>query len=146
MPKRVVFIAATALVIGGSVGCSSGHPAKPNPGVLPPGTAQLTIDGKDLPTTNAVECAPAEQELTTIKTGDDGSGTTVMVSNGKKLTVEFVRIRNLSGFSGDYDRGLGGTATVALTENTYHITGAAFGYGPKSHVPTTEPFTITVSC
>jgi lipoprotein LpqH len=146
MRKWVVFIAATALVIGSSAACSSGHPAKPNPGVLPAGTAQLTIDGRELPPTTAVECAPAEQYLTTIKTGDDVSGATVTVSNANKLTVEFVRIRNLGGFSGDYDRHLAGTATVALTENTYHITGAAFGYGPKSPEPTTEPFTLAVSC
>ena len=146
MRKRVVNIAAAALVIGSGAACSSEHPAKPIPGVLPPGTAQLSIDGKDLPTNHAVECAPAEQSLTTIKTGDGASGATAMVSNAEKLTVEFVRIRNLSGFSGDYDRGLKGTATVALTQNTYRITGSAFGYGPRSHVPTTESFTIMVAC
>jgi len=69
-----------------------------------------------------------------------------MVSNARKLAIEFVRIRNLDGFTGDYDRGLGGDATVGLTENTYHIAGAAFGYGTKSPEPTTQPFTIKVAC
>lgn len=145
MRKRVILIAAAALVIGSGVACSSQHP-KPIPGVLPAGTAQLTIGGTELPTTTSVQCAPPEQALTTIKTGDDASGATAMVSNAEKLTVEFVRIRNLNGFSGDYDRGLKGTATVALTQTTYRITGSAFGYGPKSPVPTTESFTIMVSC
>ena len=113
---------------------------------MPPGTAQLTIDGTGLPTTRVVQCAPPEQYLTTITTGNDASGATVMVSNAGKLTVEFVRIRNLNGFTGDYNRGLGGNATVALTDNTYQIAGAAFGYGTKSPEPTTEPFTIKVSC
>jgi hypothetical protein len=41
---------------------------------------------------------------------------------------------------------LGSDATVALTESTYHIAGTAFGYGLKSHVPATHPFTIEVAC
>jgi ipoprotein LpqH len=145
--NRVALIAAAALMIGGAAACSSGNPsAKREPGTLPPGTAQLTIDGKELPPIRAVDCAPPEEYLTTITAGNDASGVTVMVSNAGKLAAEFVRIRNLNGFTGDYDRGLGGDATVALTESTYHIAGTAFGYGPASPVPTTQPFTIEVAC
>jgi lipoprotein LpqH len=143
--NRVALIAAAALIIGGGAACSSPS-AKRAPGTLTPGTAQLTIDGKELPPTRAVECAPAEEYLTTITTGSEASGVTVMVSNKGKLAAEFVRIRNLNGFTGDYDRHLGGDATVALTESTYHIAGTAFGYGPKSPTPTTQPFTIEVAC
>jgi hypothetical protein len=143
--NRVALIAAAALIIGAGSACSS-TPVKRAPGTLTPGTAQLTIDGKELPPTRAVECAPAEEYLTTITTGSEASGVTVMVSNKGKLAAEFVRIRNLNGFTGDYDRHLGGDATVALTESTYHIAGTAFGYGPKSPVPTTQPFTIEVAC
>jgi len=147
---RVVFIiAAAALMVGSSAGCSTGDPsAKRDPGTLATGTAKLSIDGKDLPTTRVVNCPPPDQYLSTITTGDDESGATVMLSNAGKLTVELVRIRNLDGFSGDYDRGLGGddAAAVGLTDNTYSITGAAFGYGPKSPEPATTPFTIKVAC
>lgn len=148
MRDRVLLIvAAAALIIGGSAACSSGPSVKRDPASLDTGTAELTIDGNDLPTTRVVECAPAEEYLTTIKTGDGASGATLMVSNAGKLTVEFVRIRNLDGFTGDYNRGLGGgDATVALTGNTYSISGAAFGYGKKSPEPTTAPFTIKVAC
>jgi len=146
--RVVLTIAAAALLIGGSAACSSeGLSAKQEPGTLAPGTAKLTIDGKDLPTTRVVHCAPPEQYMTMITTGDDASGATVMVSNAGRLTVELVRIRNLHGFSGDYNRGLGGgDATVALTESTYNIAGAASGYDTKSPEPTTAPFTIKVSC
>jgi lipoprotein LpqH len=143
--NRVALIAAAALIIGGGAACSSPS-AKRAPGTLTPGTAQLTIDGKELPPTRAVECAPAEEYLTTITTGSEASGVTVMVSNKGKLAAEFVRIRNLNGFTGDYDRHLGGDATVALTESTYHIAGTAFGYGPTSHLPMTHSFTIEVAC
>jgi len=144
--NRVALTAAAALIVGGSAGCSSEASAKQAPGTLPPGAAQLTIDGKELPMSRTVQCAPAEGALTTITSGSDASGATMMVSNAGKLAVEFVRIRNLNGFTGDYNRGLGSDASVALTDNTYQIAGAAFGYGPKSPEPTTEPFTIKVSC
>jgi ipoprotein LpqH len=143
--NRVALIAAAALIIGGGAACSSPS-AKRAPGTLTPGTAQLTVDGKELPPTRAVECAPPEEYLTTITAGSEASGVTVMVSNKGKLAAEFVRIRNLNGFTGDYNRHLGGDATVALTESTYHIAGTAFGYGPQSPVPTTHPFTIEVAC
>ena len=142
--NRIALIAAAALIIGGGAACSSPS-AKREPGTVSSGTAQLTIGGKELTPVGA-ECAPAEEYLTTITTGSGASGVTVMVSNKGKLAAEFVRIRNLNGFTGDYDRGLGGDATVTLIETTYHIAGSAFGYGPRSPVPTRQPFTIEVAC
>jgi ipoprotein LpqH len=145
--KAVFVIAAAAVLIGGTAACSSGEPSARQPGTLATGTAKLSIDGKDLPTTRVVNCAPPDQYMSVITTGDDQSGATVMLSNAGKLTVELVRIRNLDGFSGDYNRGLAGNdATVALTDNTYSIAGAANGYGPQSPVPANTPFTIKVAC
>jgi hypothetical protein len=140
-------VAAAALVIGGSAGCSSQALAEQSAGTMPPGSAQLTIDGTELPTIKSVQCAPPERHLTTITAGNNDAGLTVMVSNAGKLTVEFVRIRNLGGFSGDYNRGLAGLdATVLLNDSTYQITGAAVGYDDKSPEPATIRFTIKVSC
>lgn len=147
MKNSLAFIAAAAIMVGGSAACSSVRAAQQDPEALPPGTAQLAVDGKDLSVTKAVQCAPPEQYLTTITTGDEASGTTVLVSNAGKLTVELVRIRNVNGFSGDYNRGLGrGDATVALNGTAYQIDGAAVGYGTKSPQPTTASFTIKVAC
>lgn len=147
MRKRVALIVGAALMVGGSAACSSEHAAaNRDPETLPPGAAKVTVDGHELAITHAVHCAPAEQYLTTITTGTGASGATIMVSNAQKLAVESVQIRNLNGFTGDYHRGQGDAAAVSLTGNTYHIAGAAFGYGPKSPVPTSEPFAITVSC
>jgi hypothetical protein len=135
-----------AVVIGTVVGCSSDSAKpKPKPGVLPPGTAHLTIDGKEAGSTGAVHC-DAIESLLTIKTGDDAAGSTAMVSQKEKLAVEFVRIRNLNGFSGDYNLNLDGSATVALTDNTYDISGTVLGFGSTSLAPTTKPFTIKVAC
>ena len=139
-----VTASVVALVIGTAVGCSSSSD-KPKPGVLPPGTAQFTIDGKTTGTTGTVHCAAVEW-VTTIKTGDDATGVTVMVIEKGKPVVEFVRIRNLNGFSGDYNRNLEGSATVAMTDATFRIDGTVVGYGPTSIAPTTQPFTVKVAC
>lgn len=147
MTNNIGLIAAAALVIGGSAGCSSEALAEQAAGTLPPGSAQVAIDGKELSTIQSVQCAPPERHLSTITAGSSESGVTVMVSNAGKLTVEFVRIRNLNGFSGDYNRGLAAhDATVVLNDSTYQIAGAAVGYGPDSPEPTTTPFAIKVSC
>jgi ipoprotein LpqH len=83
---------------------------------------------------------------TTITTGDRDRGTTVMVSNAGPLTVKFVRIRKLSGVTGDYTPGLEGDAAIAMSGATYNITGAVFGYSPTATAPTMQPFRIKVSC
>jgi lipoprotein LpqH len=139
--------AAAVLVIGGAAGCSSGEAsAKSKPGTLPPGTAALTINGRYLGTTDAVQCAP-DKWLTTIRTDHEASGVTVMVSNAQQLAVEFVRIRNLNGFIGSYDRGLQGKATATMSGPTYAITGAAMGFkSAKPSARTTETFAMKVSC
>jgi lipoprotein LpqH len=133
--------AAIALI---AAGCSTHFPA-PKAGVLRPGTSQLTIDGEDAPTNGTVNCTSIES-MTTIKSGDDAAGATAMVSNKGKLIVEFVRIRNLNGFSGDYNRGLEGSATAALHGAVYDINGTVRGYSQKLIVPTTLPFTLKIAC
>lgn len=146
MRNVLITIAAAAMMIGGGVGCSPGTTAaKLKPGTLPPGTAQLTVNGNHGVTTGAVQCSTI-RSLTIITSGNDTSGATVMVSNAEKPVVEFVRVRNLNDFTGDYNLGLAGNATVNMRGPTYHITGTARGYSSTSTEPTTEPFAIMVSC
>ena len=60
--------------------CSSGPPAyQPAPGTLVPGTAQMTVNGQNIGTTEAVQCTPAGS-LTTITTGDETSGITSLAN------------------------------------------------------------------
>lgn len=147
MKRSVVFVAAAAVLIGGAVGCSSGPVAsRSGRAALPPGAAQLTVNGKDVGGIGWVQCAPPVESLTIIKAGDDRLGATVMVSNAEELTVEFVRIRGLNGFTGDYTHGLDGNATVTMTDATYNITGAALGYTQTSTEPMLQPFTMKASC
>jgi lipoprotein LpqH len=145
MRNTLVGLSAAVLVIAGSAGCSSNPPPKAKRGTLAPGTAQLSVDGADIGTTEAVRCSDIAWS-TTITTGDDDRGATVMVSSAKKLVVDSVQIRDLNGFTGNYNRGLNGDAEVAMIDATYHITGNALGYEPTSIAPITRPFEIKVAC
>ncbi len=128
-------------------GCSSNPPEyQPGPGELVAGTAEIVVNGQEPQTTGAVQCS-STGPLTTITTGDQRSGVTVMVSNQDELTAESVNINNVGGFTGSYNAGLGDAAEVTMTGRTYHITGTADGFDtdkPSFRVPGT--FAIKVSC
>lgn len=144
--NRVIFAAAAILTVGVGAACSPRAVQwKPQSATLPAGTARVTVTDKDASTTDSVQCSTVGS-LTTIKTGDEASGATVMVSNGGELTVELIRVRNVSGFTGDYDAGLQGEATVAMMGATYDIIGTALGYSPKSFERITQPIRIKVAC
>ncbi|MGE2691767.1 lipoprotein LpqH [Mycolicibacterium pulveris] len=129
-------------------GCSS-HPPEyePGPGELVAGTAEVAVNDQEPETTEAVQC-DSTGPLTTITTGDQRSGVTVMVSNQDELTAESVNINNVGGFTGSYNAGVGETAAeVTMTGRTYDITGTADGFdtaNPSFRVPGT--FAIKVSC
>lgn len=134
------------LLIGVTAGCSSDQAAPARPGVLPPGTAVLTVDGKDVGTTYSVRCESIDW-MTRIHTDVQASALSAMLSNANKLRAESVRLQDLAGFTGSYERELQGEAAVTMTGPTYHITGAALGFNRDQ--PTrlkAETFSIAVSC
>jgi hypothetical protein len=141
---RWIAVAATTLAVAG---CSSGPPElKLAPDELIAGTAQVTVNGQDTGTTEVVQCTPAGS-LTTIMTGDNASGVSALVSNKDALTAEAVAIRDLGGFTGGYNAGLGGTAKVTMTGRTYDITGTADGFNNANpSFRTSGTFAIKVSC
>jgi lipoprotein LpqH len=138
--------AAAVLTIAAVAGCSSDKAAPPRPGVLPPGTAVLSVEGKDVGTTYSVRCESIDW-MTKIQTSIDGSSVNAMVSNADKLKAKFVRLHDLDGFTGSYEQQLQGEASVTMTGATYHIDGAALGFNKaKPTRLTAETFTIKVSC
>ena len=145
MNTRLRVAVGAALITGTIAGCSDNN-ATPRPGVLPPGTAVLSVDGKDVGKTYSVRCETIDW-MTRIRTGIDSSGVNAMVSNADNLKAKFVRLRDLDGFTGSYEQELQGEASVTMTGPTYHITGAALGFNKAT--PTrlrAETFTIKVSC
>lgn len=144
---RMVLTAAAFALLGAVAGCSSSPPsAQPEPGTLVAGTAEMTVNDAKAGSTDAVACTVAGP-LTTITTGDAESGSTATVSNKEALTVESVSIRNLGGFTGSYNAGLGGEATVTMTGRTYSIEGTADGFATdQPSFRTNGSFLIKVAC
>ncbi|KMO73583.1 hypothetical protein MCHUDSM44219_04156 [Mycolicibacterium chubuense] len=136
-----------AAALAAVAGCSSSPPDyRPPAGQLVAGTAQVTVNGQDVGTTEAVQCTPAGT-MTTISTGDAGSGVSAVVSNADALTVRAVGIRDLGGFTGSYNEGLGGKAAVTMSGRTYEITGTADGFATDNpSFRTSGTFAIRVSC
>ncbi|MGV0777710.1 lipoprotein LpqH [Mycolicibacterium elephantis] len=138
-----MWLAGAALLLAG---CSSNPPEyQPGPGELVAGTAEIEVNGQQAETTS-VQC-DTTGPLTTITTGEQTSGVTVMVSNQDELTAESVSINDVGGFTGSYNAGLGDAAEVSMTGRTFHISGTADGFetaNPSFRVPGT--FAIKVSC
>ncbi|WP_192725228.1 lipoprotein LpqH [Mycobacterium sp. OAS707] len=136
--------AAATLAVAG---CSSAPPDyKPGPGMLVAGTAQVTVNGQNVGTTQAVACTPAGP-LTTITTGDQVSGVTALISNKDELAADAVSINNVGGFTGSYNRGLGGDAKVTMAGRTYDISGTADGFATANpSFRTSGTFAIKVAC
>jgi lipoprotein LpqH len=135
-------------LIAASVGACSSSPsaAPPPPGTLPPGTAQVTINGHALPESHVVKCVPINA-FTTITVGDNAAGVKAFVSNATALHATSVSISDLGGFTGSYDEGLQGAADVTLHGYTYTIHGRADGFdtdNPSFRAPGT--FFVKVSC
>jgi hypothetical protein len=143
---RIVLTVAALAALGVVAGCSSAPPLKPEPGTLVVGTAAITVNDVDAGSTDAVGCTTAGP-FTTITTGDTDSGVTALVSNKGELTAESVSIRNLGGFTGSYNAGLGGEANVTMTGRTYAITGSAQGFATdKPSFRANGTFAIKVAC
>jgi len=142
---RIGWVAAVVLLA--AAGCSSAPPDyTPSPGTLVAGTAQVTVNGQNIGTTEAVQCTPAGS-LTTITTGDQASGVTALISNKDELAADAVSINNVGGFTGSYNRGLGEDAKVTMTGRTYDISGAAVGFATADpSFRTTGTFAIKVAC
>lgn len=132
-------------------GCSSQPPEyQPPPGALIAGTAQVMVNGQDTGTTDSVQCDSAGT-LMIITTGDpddpQASGISAMVASEDELIVREVGIRNLGGFTGSYNDGLGGQASVTMTGRTYDIQGTADGFETANpSFRTTGNFQIKISC
>ena len=141
---KVIVGALTAVAV---VACSSGPDQEPLPaGALVAGTAHITVNGNDLGEFQSVQCTPAGDFLT-ISTGNDEQGSTALVSNADGLVAKSVAIRDLGGFTGSFNEGLGGKAEVSLKGSTYTIRGSADGFATdKPSFRSDGTFTIKAAC
>lgn len=146
MKTRSLSAAAVALVAVVTGGCALGANAtESNSEVLPPGMAQFTMNGRDVAASESLQCQ-INGYLTTLEVTNAEYRVTAMVSNAEDLTVEWVRIHDLNGFTGTYSQGLGDDAKVTMTGPTYHITGTAYGFSSADPERVTEMFGMNASC
>ena len=106
----------------------------------------MSIDGQDAGTERKVSCVTIET-VTSINTGNEQAGFTAAVSSGGGLVVQTVSIRNLGGFTGSYNKGLGEPAHVTMIDRTYQISGIADGFDINNpSFRKTGKFAIQLSC
>jgi hypothetical protein len=132
-------IAIAFVVVACVAGCA---PAQ----TTPLRAARLTIDG-------ATHTArpPACSQLQSYRTIDirdrDGQVEAVVLLSGYRAIPQWVKIRNIDGFTGSFWEGGVGSAHVDLTNSAYTITGSAYGINSSNpnKVITTD-FKISAEC
>ena len=137
MQKRVIAIGLA--LVAGVAGCSQAQ-------TTPLRAARLTIDG----TTHSTR-PPACSQLQSYRTIEipdrDGHVEAVVLLSGYRVIPQWVKIRNIDGFTGSFWQGGVGSAHVELTDRAYTISGSAYGINSRNpnKVVTTD-FKISAEC
>ena len=145
MHNRLIARAALATVLVGAVaGCGAAQ-------TVPRHAARLTIDG-NTHTTRPPACSQM-QGYRTIDIVDHGAGNldgrveAVVLLSGERVIPQWVKIRDVGGFTGSFWQGGVGDAHVDLAQSTYTITGSAYGINDSNPNKTiTTDFKIIAEC
>ncbi|CAM4324685.1 hypothetical protein MB901379_02563 [Mycobacterium basiliense] len=140
MQNRSLAVAGVALVVGAGVSACGGTQTVPRP------AAHVTIDGY----THVARPAACSQEQSyrTINIPDrDGELQATVLLSGERVIPQWVRIRNVDGFTGSFWQGGVGQAHVDLSRGRYTIIGSAYGINTSNpnKVVTTD-FKIVADC
>jgi hypothetical protein len=137
---RLVAVAVVLIAGAASVaGCAEAQ-------TVPRKAAHLTIDD-----TTHITRPPAcsqEQSYRTIDIREhDGQVEAVVLLSGDRAIPQWVKIRNVDGFTGSFWEGGVGDAHARVTNDAYTITGSAYGINSSNpnKVVTTD-FEITAEC
>lgn len=140
MQNRFVTVAGMAVVVAGTVvGCGAAE-------TVPKKAAHVSIDG-NAHTTRPPACSGVESYRTIDIRDHDGSVQAVVLVSGDRVLPQFVKIRNVGGFTGSYYEGGVGNAHVDYNKGAYTITGSASGINSSNpnKVVTTD-FKINAEC
>ncbi|MGA9679317.1 MAG: lipoprotein LpqH [Mycobacterium sp.] len=140
MRYGLVVRAAVALVLAATIaGCGAAE-------TIPRHAARLTIDG-NTHTTQPPACSQMQGYRTIGILDHDGQVEAVVLLSGERVIPQWVKIRNVGGFTGSFWQGGVGDAHVDLAQSTYTITGSAYGINNSNpnKVVTTD-FKITAEC
>ena len=140
MQNRLVPIAFVLIGgVAGVAGCAEAEttPRKP---------AHLTIDGATH-TTSPPACSQVQSYRTIDIRDHDGQVEAVVLLSGYRAIPQWVKIRNVDGFTGSFWEGGVGDAHADVTNSAYTITGSAYGINSSNpnKVVTTD-FKISAEC
>ncbi|KKC03005.1 lipoprotein LpqH [Mycobacterium nebraskense] len=139
MRNRLLAVVCLLIAGVGVAGCGQAQttPLKP---------ARLTIDGATH-TTRPPACSQNQQYRTIDIKDRDGVVEAVVLTSGYRVMPQWVKIRNVDGFTGSFWEGGVGDAHADVTNDAYTITGSAYGINSSNpdKVVTTE-FKIIAEC
>ncbi len=134
-------IAAVFVLIAGLgvAGCGQAQ-------TMPRKPARLTIDGATH-TSRPPACSQNQQYRTIDIKDRDGGVEAVVLTSGYRVMPQWVKIRNVDGFTGSFWAGGVGDAHADVTNDAYTIAGSAYGINSSNpdKVVTTE-FKIIAEC
>jgi hypothetical protein len=113
---------------------------------VPLKAAHLTIDGASH-TTRPPACRQDQSYRTITIRERDGEVEAVVLTSGDRVIPQYVKIRNVDGFTGSFYSDGVGDARAELAKRQYTITGSAYGINSNNpdKVVTTD-FKITAEC
>jgi hypothetical protein len=116
------------------------------PQTTPLAATHLSINGASHPARPAA-CSQVQSYRTIDIPDRDGHVEAVVLLSASRAIPQWVKIRNIDGFTGSYWQGGVGEAHVDVSNSAYTITGSAYGINSSNpnKVVTTD-FTITASC
>jgi len=134
------------LLVLGVSGCSTAPPQR-SAGVLPPGTATVSLEAGAATKIDAVDCSTMRDSLTHIAIGTPTKGVDTYLATTGGLTASSVSFNDLDGFTGSYWSDVQGKAQVRVQNDGYLIDGVAHGYDethPSAAID--KSFQIKVFC
>jgi Mycobacterium 19 kDa lipoprotein antigen len=132
-------LAVAFVVVASVAGCAQAQ-------TTPLKAARLTLDGATH-TTRPPACRQIQSYRTIDIRDEHGQVEAVVLLSGYRAIPQWVKIRNIDGFTGGFWQGGVGDAHADLTDSAYTITGSAYGINSSNpnKVVTTD-FKITAEC
>lgn len=132
-------VAVVFVVLAGVAGCGQ-------PQTTPRKAARLTVDGATH-TTRPPSCSQTQQYRTIDIKDRDGAVEAVVLTSGYRVIPQWVKIRNVDGFTGSFWEGGVGDAHADVTNNAYTISGSAYGINSSNpNKVITTGFKIIAEC
>ena len=137
MPTRLLAIGF--ILILGVAGCGQAQ-------TTPLKAARVTIDGATH-TARPAACSQIQSYRTIDIRDENGHVEAVVVPSGYRAIPQWVKIRDIGGFTGSFWHGGVGDADAEVTNGAYTITGSAYGINSSNpnKVVTTD-FKIVATC